>query len=134
MKISILNGLVIGFGAGMSGNSQIRIATEKTVFFMPEAGIGLLADSYLLSRVLPNISLGLFLGLTGHRVKGKDLVKWGIATHFVPMGKISSLYKALTDGVTQETLDSFILAIVNSFSEPIPKEPIEELDEIVKTF
>ena len=71
---------------GISCHAPIRIATDNTVYAMPETGIGFFTDvgaSYFLSRVKDNISLGLFLGLTGCRLKDKDLIKWGIATHFI---------------------------------------------------
>ena len=81
----------MGGGVGVSCHALIRISTDKTVFSMPETGIGFFTDvgaSYFLSRIKNNISLGLFLGLTGFKLKAKDLVKWGIATHFVPLEKI----------------------------------------------
>ena len=77
----------MGGGVGISCHALIRIATDNTLYAMPETSIGFFTDvgaSYFLSRVKNNISLGLFLGLTGYRLKGKDLVKWDIATHFVP--------------------------------------------------
>ena len=65
----------------------MRIATDNTVYAMPETAIGFFTDvggSYFLSRVKNgDTSLGLYLGLTGHRLKGRELVKWGVATHFV---------------------------------------------------
>ena len=89
----------MGGGVGISVHSPIRVASENTVFAMPENAIGYFTDvggSYFLPRVRFNINLGLFLGITGHRVKARDLVKWGIATHYIPQDKIPSLYKELT--------------------------------------
>jgi len=86
-QISIWNGIVMGGGVGVSTHAPIRVATDTTVYAMLETGIGFFTDvggSYFLSRLKGNISLGLYLGITGHRVKSRDLVKWGIATHFVP--------------------------------------------------
>jgi len=77
----------MGGGVGLSCYSKIIIATDNTVYAMPETRIGFFTDvsaSYFLSRIKNNISLGLYLGLTGHRLKARDLVRWGIATHFVP--------------------------------------------------
>ena len=85
-QISIWNGIVMGGGVGVSVHAPIRVATDNTVFAMPETTIGFFTDvggSYFLARVKNNISLGLFLGITGYRLKAKDLVKYGIATHFV---------------------------------------------------
>lgn len=82
--ISILDGITMGGGVGISVHGKYRIATEKTLFAMPETAIGLFPDvggSYVLPR-LPGY-LGLYLGLTGLRIQGADVVNIGIATHFV---------------------------------------------------
>lgn len=86
-QISVWNGICMGGGVGLTVHSPIRIATDNSMYAMPETAIGFFCDvggSYFLSRVKNDISLGLYLGLTGARVKSKDLVKWGIATHYVP--------------------------------------------------
>lgn len=90
--ISFLNGIVMGGGVGLSVHGVYRVATEKSVFAMPETAIGLFPDvgsSWLLPR-LPG-KLGLYLGLTGHRLEGRDLYKAGIATHFVCSAKLEEL-------------------------------------------
>lgn len=38
--VALLNGITIGGGVGISVNGKYRIATEKTLFAMPEATIG----------------------------------------------------------------------------------------------
>lgn len=116
-QISVWNGIVMGGGVGVSVHAPIRVATDNTVYAMPETGIGFFTDvggSYFLSRVHEkNISLGLYLGITGHRLKSKDLVKWGVATHFVPKDNLGELYKDLTDHVKSSTTDKEIVEIVN---------------------
>jgi enoyl-CoA hydratase/carnithine racemase len=42
--------------------------------------------SHFLPR-LPN-NLGVFLGLTGYRLRGIDVLHAGIATHFVPTNRV----------------------------------------------
>lgn len=72
VQVAIWNGIVMGGGVGLSCHAPIRIATENTVYAMPETGIGFFTDvggSYFLPRVKNNLSLGLYLGLTGHRLK-----------------------------------------------------------------
>ena len=59
---------------------------------MPETQIGFFPDvggSHFLPR-LPG-KLGLFLGLTGHRLQGRDIFKAGVATHFVPSNNLANL-------------------------------------------
>jgi 3-hydroxyisobutyryl-CoA hydrolase len=93
--ISIWNGIVMGGGVGASIHAPIRLATDNTIFAMPEATIGFFTDvgaSYFLSRVKNNISLGLFLGMTSHRLRSTELVKYGIATHYVPQDRLEQLY------------------------------------------
>lgn len=77
IQIALWNGIVMGGGVGVSCHSPIRIATEKSMYAMPETAIGFFCDvggSYFLSRVKNNINLGIYLGLTGHRLKAQDLV------------------------------------------------------------
>lgn len=82
--ISILDGITMGGGAGISVHGSIRIATENTVFAMPEANIGFFCDvggTYFLPRL--NKRMGYYLGLTSQTIKGIDVYKAGVATHFV---------------------------------------------------
>ncbi|GAB4837707.1 hypothetical protein Ancab_002560 [Ancistrocladus abbreviatus] len=82
--VSLINGVVMGGGAGLSMHMTFRIVTEKAVFAMPEAAIGLFPDtgaSYFLSR-LPGY-FGDYLGLTGARLTGGEMFACGLATHFV---------------------------------------------------
>lgn len=90
--IALMDGIVMGGGVGMSIHAPIRVATEKSVFAMPEAKLGLFTDvggGYFLSR-LPH-RLGYYLGLTGYRLKGADLVHAGLADYFVPSLEIPKL-------------------------------------------
>ena len=76
----------MGGGIGISCHAPIRVATNNTMYAMPETGIGFFTDvagSYFLPRIKGNSAIGLYLGLTGHRLKAQDVVKWGVATHFV---------------------------------------------------
>jgi 3-hydroxyisobutyryl-CoA hydrolase len=93
-QIAIWNGICMGGGVGLTWHSPIRVATDNSMYAMPETAIGFFTDvggSYFLSRVKNDISLGLYLGLSGQRVKSRDLVKWGIATHFIEQAKIPEL-------------------------------------------
>ena len=68
----------MGGGVGLSVHGKFRVATEKTVFAMPETGIGLFPDvggSFFLPRL--SGELGTFLALTGHRLKGGSFLQPG---------------------------------------------------------
>ena len=83
----------MGAGVGLTINSQIRIATEKSLFAMPETQIGFFPDTGA-SRFLTrgcNPELGLFMALTGHRIKGSELLDWGFATNYIKSEKMEYL-------------------------------------------
>ena len=92
--ISILDGITMGGGVGLSVHGEYRIATERMLFAMPETGIGYFPDvggSYFLPRC-PG-SIGMYLGLSGARLKVGDSLAAGIATHYVPSSGIEELIK-----------------------------------------
>uniref|UniRef100_A0A7N8WRC2 3-hydroxyisobutyryl-CoA hydrolase n=1 Tax=Mastacembelus armatus TaxID=205130 RepID=A0A7N8WRC2_9TELE len=96
--IALIDGITMGGGVGLSVHGRFRVATEKTLFAMPETGIGLFPDvggGYFLPRLRGK--LGLFLALTGFRLKGRDVQRAGVATHFVESQKIPDLEKELVD-------------------------------------
>ena len=84
--ISVWDGVVMGGGVGVSRMGGIRIATERTMFAMPECAIGLVPDIGA-GHFLPLLpgKVGLFLGLTGHRVTGWECRDLGLATHYIPV-------------------------------------------------
>ncbi|XP_046392539.1 3-hydroxyisobutyryl-CoA hydrolase, mitochondrial [Ischnura elegans] len=96
--IALIHGITMGGGVGLSVHGQYRVATEKTLFAMPEMAIGLFPDvggSYFLPRL--GGKLGLYLALTGHRLKGLDVLRAGIATHFVESSSLQQLENELLD-------------------------------------
>ncbi|XP_028768174.1 3-hydroxyisobutyryl-CoA hydrolase 1-like [Neltuma alba] len=136
MKVFLINGVVMGGGAGLSMNTYFRVVTERTVFAMPEASIGLFPDvgaSYFLSR-LPGY-FAEYLGLTGRRLNGEEMVKCGLATHFVPSEKLKLLENALQTVTTSDI--STITALIDKFSEVAhlkEDSPLKRLDTINKCF
>jgi len=97
---AIVDGIVMGGGVGISEPAAVRIATERTTYAMPETGIGLFPDvggGWFLSR-LPG-QTGVWLALTGTRLKAADTVALGIHTHFVPGERITALKADLIGGV-----------------------------------
>ena len=82
---AVVDGIVMGGGVGISEPADVRIATERTTYAMPETGIGLFPDvggGWFLPR-LPG-ETGTWIALTGARLKAADTVALGIHTHFVP--------------------------------------------------
>jgi enoyl-CoA hydratase len=94
--IAAIDGITMGGGVGVSVHGTHRVATERTLFAMPETGIGLFPDvggSHFLPR-LPG-ALGLYLGLTGQRLQGADCLYCGIATHYLESARLPELERAL---------------------------------------
>jgi len=97
--VTLMDGIVMGGGVGISLPSRYRIATERTRLAMPETGIGLFPDvgsGWFLPR-LPG-STGLWLALTGARLAAADCVNLGVATHFVEARVLQALRSALAKG------------------------------------
>ncbi|XP_077436737.1 3-hydroxyisobutyryl-CoA hydrolase, mitochondrial [Vanacampus margaritifer] len=94
--VALIDGITMGGGVGLSVHGRFRVATERTLFAMPETALGLFPDvggGYFLPRLQGK--LGLFLALTGFRLRGRDVHTAGVATHFVHSNKMSDLEKEL---------------------------------------
>jgi enoyl-CoA hydratase len=84
--VALMDGVTMGGGVGISVHGDFRIATERTTFAMPETGIGLFPDvggGWFLPR-LPEPEFGVWLALTGARLKGEECVTSSVATHLIP--------------------------------------------------
>ena len=89
---ALMDGVTMGGGVGLSVHGSHRIATERTLFAMPETGIGLFPDvggGWFLPRLRGE--LGTWLALTGARLKGADVAAARVATHFLPSELIPNL-------------------------------------------
>jgi len=94
--IAVIDGITMGGGAGISVNGAYRIATERTLFAMPETAIGLFPDVGA-TRFLNHCpgQVGRYLGLTGARLGAADTLYCGFATHVVPHDRVAELVEAL---------------------------------------
>jgi enoyl-CoA hydratase len=104
--IAIMDGVTMGGGVGLSRPCRFRIATERTVFAMPETGIGLFPDvggGWYLPRMPDHI--GLWLALTGARIKAADCELVGIATDYIETSSVERFKQGLiSDPASMETL------------------------------
>lgn len=94
--VSIMDGITMGGGVGVSAHAAIRIVTERSRVAMPETRIGFSPDvggTFLLSRA-PG-ELGTYLGLHGATMTGSDAIACGFADYYVPSDRLSHLYQAL---------------------------------------
>ena len=94
--ISLIDGIDMGGGVGLSVHGSHSVASEKFLFAMPETTIGLFPDvggGYFLTRLQG--ALGTFLALTSHRLKMADALWAGIVDAHVPSARINDLQAAL---------------------------------------
>ena len=94
--VAIVDGITMGGGAGISVNGAYRVATERTMFAMPETGIGLFPDVGA-TRFLNHCPgrIGRYLGLTGARLNAADALYCGFATHATAHDRVPALVAAL---------------------------------------
>ncbi|KAF9902309.1 hypothetical protein EC991_005049 [Linnemannia zychae] len=113
--VAILNGVTMGGGVGLSVHAPFRIATENTLFAMPETNIGVFPDvggSFFLPRL--DGETGTYLGLSGARLRGIDTVYAGIATHYVSSDRLDALEDRLSKLETDDfdvinmTIEEFV--------------------------
>lgn len=103
--VSLINGIVMGSGVGLTAFNTHRVAGERYKFAMPETAIGLFPDvgiACVLAR-LPH-EIGIYLGLTGRTLSRADAYKLGLATHCVPESEFASIKSGLSDAWPVDTL------------------------------
>jgi 3-hydroxyisobutyryl-CoA hydrolase len=96
--VAFMDGITMGGGVGLSLHAPFRIATERTVFAMPETTIGFFPDvgaSFFLPR-LPG-SVGTYLALTSEQLKGANVFYSGIATHYLHSSTLPKLESRLAE-------------------------------------
>ncbi len=96
--VAIQDGIVMGGGIGLSGHASHRIVTERSMLAMPETAIGLIPDvggTWLLAHC-PG-QLGVFLGLTGHRMNAGDALYAGFADTCVAAAGLPGLIDVLVN-------------------------------------
>ncbi len=107
--ISLVNGICMGGGVGLSAHGKIVIVSENVKFAMPETTIGLFPDVGA-GKILSSLEskIGIYLGLTGKRINASDLVELGIAQYCVPYKNFEILEKQLSNIKDKTKIDSLI--------------------------
>lgn len=96
--IAFMDGITMGGGVGLSVHAPFRIATERTLFAMPETTIGLFPDvgaSFFLPRMPGGV--GTYLALTSEKLKGANVFYAGVATHYVHSTSLPALERRLAE-------------------------------------
>jgi len=143
--IALIDGIVMGGGVGLSVHGRYRIAGGKTLFAMPETGIGYFPDlggSYFLPRLGKEI--GRWLGLTGARLDGGQSMALGVANAYVETenhadliealglaeldGSEAAVDKVLAQFATSAPQTALIPDAINAFAAPNVEAIIQTLD------
>ncbi|XP_063391056.1 3-hydroxyisobutyryl-CoA hydrolase, mitochondrial-like [Cydia fagiglandana] len=113
--ISLLDGMSFGAILMLGSCCKYTVVTDRAIVAMPECRIGWLPDGASL-HFMPRLDnhLGYYLALTGKRLKGKDVVLSGIATHCVPSARLEDLKVDLCHCKVED-----IEACLNTYSETL---------------
>ena len=110
--VALIDGIVMGGGAGVSVHGSHRVAGDRFLFAMPEVGIGFFPDigaTWFLPR-FPG-ELGTYCALTGERLGPADGVATGVATHRVASARFGDLIDALCGAAPVD-------ALLGAFAQP----------------
>ena len=129
--VALTDGLAMGGAAIYCTPGRYRVVTERTSFSMPETAIGYFNDagaSFFLSRLSGNF--GVFMGMTGYQVKGYDMIKVGLASHYVESSKLDELEmelgKCKAHAEVNQVLDHFASIPATTDSDLDPVMPLIE--------
>ncbi|ODT06555.1 MAG: 3-hydroxyisobutyryl-CoA hydrolase [Mesorhizobium sp. SCN 65-20] len=140
--VALIDGIVMGGGVGVSFHGSHRIMTENAQFAMPEVGIGFFPDVGG-SHLLPDLGghFGMYLALTGNRIRYGDALWSGLATHTVAADGLTGLIERLTEtgepegvlrgffqAAKRETDRDTLEAIARHFSKPTLAGILESLE------
>ena len=126
--IAYMDGITMGGGVGLSVHAPFRLATERTVFAMPETTIGFFPDvgaSFFLPRL--DGAIGTYLALTSDRLHGVDVFWSGIATHYIESTSLAPLTQRLAELNFNDHLPladrlAKIGATIEEYSTGLPKD------------
>lgn len=127
-SVSLVDGICMGSGAGLTSFNTHRVAGENYKFAMPETAIGLFPDvgvGHILAR-LP-WPLGLYLGLTGRIVERADAHWLGLATHCISSTRYDHILAQLAEA---ETVDP----LLDGLHEPQPAGPLQQEFSLIAAF
>nr|WP_321525859.1 enoyl-CoA hydratase/isomerase family protein [uncultured Cohaesibacter sp.] len=101
--LSLVDGIVMGGGVGLSCHGRYIAVGSKTTFAMPETGIGFFPDVggvYLLSRMPGKV--GIYCGMTGARLGQADCLKFGLATHAIGAESFPEIIEQIAKGAASD--------------------------------
>jgi len=126
--VAFMDGIVMGGGIGLSAHGRHRIVTERSQLAMPETSIALIPDvggTWLLSRA--PAETGVYLGLTGERMRGAGTIFAGFADTFVPAARLGELAAALTN-----PSGSDVDAVIKDYAGQPPASELAQRSETIQ--
>ncbi len=103
--ISLINGIVMGGGVGISMHGKYVVGGENIMFAMPEVSIGFFPDvggSHMLPRMKGKS--GTYCAITGGRLKQGDCEEFGVTTHSINSSKYEDLIARVSAGDDVDTV------------------------------
>jgi enoyl-CoA hydratase/carnithine racemase len=134
--IARIDGYCLGAGLEIAASCDLRVASERSTFGMPEVRVGI--PSVIEAALLPRLigwGRSRELMLTGRQVTAEEALKWGLVERVAPIGDLDSavdewvawilqsgqravrLQKALIREWENLTLDQAIKRGIDAFSE-----------------
>ena len=127
--VAFMDGVTMGGGVGISQPAKHRVATENTLFAMPEGAIGLFPDvgaGWYLPRLKGRT--GAFMALTGARLDGAECLWAGLATHYLSSERLAEAKARIA------AKPDAVAAILDELSAPPPAARIagnaEKIDRL----
>ena len=123
--VSVIDGLVMGGGVGLSVHGSHRIAGDKYSFAMPEVSIGFFPDvgaTWFLPR-MPG-ETGAYCALTGERFDAADGVALGLATHRIASERLPAVLELLDAGQS-------VHGALSAFARPAGEGPVTRRKAII---
>jgi len=130
--IAVIDGITMGGGCGLSLHGSHVVATERSMLAMPETVLGLFPDvgaTWFLNQLKGE--MGVYLGLSGVRLKAADLVALGMAQAEIPSERIEALIEDLAAGpLDTASIDAVLVRHAVPPAAPVMAPRQAEIDHL----
>ncbi|MFF8196130.1 enoyl-CoA-hydratase DpgD [Streptomyces bobili] len=133
--IARVNGYALGGGFELALACDLIIASDHSVFALPEATLGLVPGAGGAFRLARQIPLKTAMGylLTGRRMPAAEALRLGLVNEVVPMDELDTAVTAWTDAVLRSAplavraikeavMRSLDIPLPEAFTTPFPQE------------
>jgi enoyl-CoA hydratase len=130
--ISLMDGITMGGGVGISLHGSHPVASERFVFAMPETGIGFFPDigaSHVLNRC-PGF-IGMYLGLTGDKLSSQDALSAGLVKHTIPSGQMDEVVKELLNIDLSESAHAQVTQCLTRYNKVLGEKNLIQIKPLI---